>query len=112
TLEDFRVTGYVEYGTATLETLAQVCLQSGDAVEATLLMGGVDNVRLTLGIPRQPRHRAAWDACVDAARRVLGDADFRSAWAEGVSWDFGSVVDHCLGNQPLSRQRPQGTPAK
>jgi predicted ATPase/DNA-binding SARP family transcriptional activator len=97
TLEAFRDMGAVEYGMVTLETLAEVSLRAGNAAEATRLMGGVNSMRLAVGIPRQPRHQDAWGAGTAGARRALGDADFAAAWGEGTTWDFESAVDRVSG---------------
>jgi predicted ATPase len=96
-VKEFRNQGNVEYGMMALEGLAEVALRSGDAAEAARLIGALEGIRRTVGIPRQPRYQAAWQACGAQARDVLGDAVFEANRAEGDAWDLEQAVGRVTG---------------
>lgn len=44
-----------------------------------------------------PVERREYDACVEVARRVLGDAEFESAWSVGQAMSSNQVIDEFVG---------------
>jgi predicted ATPase len=84
-----------------LAGLATVAAGSGDAVRATRLLGAVAASKE--GPPVIPAHRAEYERSVAAARKVLGEAAWETAWAEGRRMPLDDAVGYALGGITGSR---------
>ncbi|MEU4216076.1 adenylate/guanylate cyclase domain-containing protein [Actinoplanes sp. NPDC026623] len=73
--------------------IAVRCAVGGDPVTATVLFGGAESVR---GARRAAQFGAFWSAQQIALRRMLGDAAFDVAYAEGAEKGFGRAVAAAL----------------
>jgi predicted ATPase len=77
-----------------LAGLATVAAGSGDAVRATRLLGAVAASKE--GPPVIPAHRAEYERSVAAARKVLGEAAWETAWAEGRGMSLEDAVAYAI----------------
>jgi predicted ATPase/class 3 adenylate cyclase len=66
-----------------LESLAFVALNAGQAARAARLCGAASGLRDAIGAPVEPVERPGYDDLLDATRALLGDTSFDSAWAAG-----------------------------
>jgi predicted ATPase len=76
-----------------LDGLAGLALLSGDARTAARLCGSADAVRAALGVAVWPMLRPLLAQLADGVRAALGDAEDRTARAEGAAEDPWTVLD-------------------
>ena len=77
--------GYIRGGSSyTIDAIAEIAAEEGEAVLATRLYGGVQGVRDATGAPIVPMLIPRHDAYIAKLRRDLGDDVFEREWATGV----------------------------
>ncbi|MEY2568887.1 MAG: hypothetical protein QOE35_3416 [Actinomycetota bacterium] len=89
-----------------LEALGCILVEREDHAEGTRLLGAAARARADSGLVRWPSLDAAHADAEDAARRVLGDEQFRQAWASGQACDLPEAVA-----QATRGRGPRGRPA-
>jgi tetratricopeptide (TPR) repeat protein len=92
----YRDTNSAEGIAWSLERLAVVEAQRGDAGRAAQLLGAASAARDALGIPRARWDQADWDQAAATARAALGPEAFAAAWAEGEAVPLEQVVEAAL----------------
>ena len=75
-----------------LERLAVVVGTQGEHVWATCLLSVGESLRKKCGTPATPAERSDFEPVITAARTILGEKAFVSAWAEGHSMTFDQVL--------------------
>jgi predicted ATPase/class 3 adenylate cyclase/DNA-binding CsgD family transcriptional regulator len=95
----------------TLEGLAAVAMEQGEASWAARLLAAAVALRDSLGTPLPPVSRADYERALAAARAQLGEQAFAVAWAEGQSmtWEQ-ALVDR--GAVTIPRETHPTPPAK
>jgi len=66
----------------TLEGLAQVILQEGNATEAVIFMSGAAALRAQMGTPVRPIDMPGLEQTLATARNLLGEETFAPIWSE------------------------------
>jgi predicted ATPase/class 3 adenylate cyclase len=79
----FRKMGNQSMITHCLASLAIVAIAQGQRSWGVRLLGAVETVRETRGIPRPPIMQGAYEQSLARARSGLGEEAFASVWAEG-----------------------------
>jgi tetratricopeptide (TPR) repeat protein len=69
--------------TYTLEGCAATLVSKGECAQAARLYGAAASIRERLGTPLERSKLAANQADLEAARRLIGEAAFETAWHEG-----------------------------
>ncbi len=68
---------------ASLEGLAALEIEQGTPYRAAQLYGAAEALREAIGVPVYPVYRDSYERAVTQTRAMLGEQDFRAAWAEG-----------------------------
>lgn len=92
----------------TLEGLALVTAAQGLAERSIRLFAAAAALRRRIGAPQTAARQAEMDAGLATARRLLSDAAYPVAWAEGGAWDLDQAVGYALADypQPPDAARP------
>jgi hypothetical protein len=69
-----------------------------DARCATVLLGGADALRRTIGAPMRSEEKVARAKVVDATSAELGTTAFNIAWQDGRSMSVDSLVASAMGS--------------
>lgn len=88
-----------------LECLAILAASAGANREAGRLFGAADAVRGRTGYVRFKIYDAAYDTSVAALRKVMGENDFRAAWAEGAALSIEEAIAYAQRGRG-ERKRP------
>jgi predicted ATPase len=83
-----------------LEEVARATLAASDAAGATRQCATASMWREAMGAPLPPYRRATYEATLDAARRVLGETAFASAWLDGQALSPQQAVGTTLAMRP------------
>lgn len=100
--------GYQLTLTDTIVGLADVATASGDPLRAARLLGGVERLAESLGVPRL-EHGALHRNAVAATRSQLDEAAFVAAWEAGRSLSTGEILADAEAVSPGPRN---GTPVR
>ncbi len=68
-----------------LEGLGALASIQGEPTQAVRLYAAAEAIRQTIGAPRPPRKRTAYERDLARLRLELGEDDFARAWAEGLT---------------------------
>jgi predicted ATPase/DNA-binding CsgD family transcriptional regulator len=94
------------------ECLAGLVGTLADAAGAARVCAASARLLEQIGAPLAPADQAALDRDTTAVRRRLGDAAWRSAWAEGQALSTDEAVALALADEPSpTRARPEQGPA-
>ena len=88
-----------------LECLAGLANDASSHLEAARLIGAADAMHQRIGLVRFVIHQAGHEASVAALRDVMGEDDFRSAWAEGVALSTEEAIAYAQRGRG-ERKRP------
>ena len=86
-----------------IEDHAGLCASLGSALEAARIYGAAAAARERLVLRRSARSVKDWEAAVATARAALGDRVFKSAWAEGQTWQLDMAVRRALAPEIARR---------
>ncbi|WP_310773465.1 LuxR C-terminal-related transcriptional regulator [Mycobacterium sp. Z3061] len=89
----------------TLECLARLAADEGNAAYAARLLGAAHGIRQRKGHARYPMYQAGYEAAVAAVREVLGDSAFGDAWAEGAALSIEEAIAYAQRGRG-ERKRP------
>jgi tetratricopeptide (TPR) repeat protein len=81
---------------ACLVGLAVLAVSDEDPVYAVRLLGAVEALRETSGIPLSPADRAEYERAITTARAALDHAAFTAAWSEGRAMTLTAATEHAL----------------
>lgn len=84
-----------------LDALARLAAEAGDAEEAARLCGAGESARSAMGYPRHQVDRRTHEEMIKAVRAAVEEARFRAAWEEGAAADLDVLV--------AARTRGRGT---
>jgi len=82
-----------------LELLAALSAADGSAVLAVRLLAAAEEQRRRVGYPLPPVEEPAMAAALGATRSALGDADFATAWSEGVTMTLEEAATSVVENR-------------
>ncbi|MGB7870572.1 MAG: response regulator transcription factor, partial [Mycobacterium sp.] len=89
----------------TLECLATLAGDAGSHREAARLFGAAAAIRQRMGLVRLKVWDAGYEASVAALRNAMGEADFESAWAEGIALSTDEAIAYAQRGRG-QRKRP------
>jgi predicted ATPase/DNA-binding CsgD family transcriptional regulator len=89
----------------TLECLATLAGDAGSHREAARLFGAAAAIRQRMGLVRLRVWDAGYEASVAALRNAMGEADFESAWAEGIALSTDEAIAYAQRGRG-QRKRP------
>ncbi|MFV8319889.1 LuxR C-terminal-related transcriptional regulator [Mycobacterium sp. 23] len=89
----------------TLECLARLAADEGNAAYAARLLGAVHGIRQRKGHARYPMYQAGYQAAVAAVREALGDNAFEDAWADGAALSIEEAIGYAQRGRG-ERKRP------
>jgi tetratricopeptide (TPR) repeat protein len=92
-LDRFERLGDRQYLAMGLEGLASVFLLETDGVRAATLFGAADALREVVAAPVKPADRVEYGDWIEAARAMLGDRAFTSAWLVGRAMPLEGALD-------------------
>jgi predicted ATPase/DNA-binding CsgD family transcriptional regulator len=87
-----------------LEALAGLAIDRGDAATAARLFGAAWSIRQGSGHPRPPGQGHGYDADLAAAREQLSRDDFDAAWSEGAAQAPQQAVDYVVRSRGTRRR--------
>ena len=79
-----------------LSGFAGVAVEEGQPERAARLLGAVEFLLGTIGIPLDYADKVELESRVQAARAAAGDAAFATAWAEGRAMTLEQAIDYAL----------------
>jgi hypothetical protein len=80
-----------------LEALANLTAKENQTEQAVVLWGAAEALRQKIGYPRFPNERETYDCAVAAARQLLGEEAFSTAWTHGGSMPLEQAIAYALG---------------
>ncbi|WP_371934999.1 LuxR C-terminal-related transcriptional regulator [Mycobacterium sp. TY813] len=89
----------------TLECLARLAADEGNAAYAARLLGAAHGMRQCKGHARYPMYQAGYQAAVATVREALGDNAFEDAWAEGAALSIEEAIAYAQRGRG-ERKRP------
>jgi predicted ATPase/transcriptional regulator with XRE-family HTH domain len=75
-----------------VEGLAEIAAARGHAHQAAQLLGAIEALRGSVGLPRPPHTRAAHDGALDVTRETLSAQAFDAAWEEGAALSLEQAI--------------------
>lgn len=100
--------GGTRHAVECLENLAPVLTLRDQPALSAQFLSDADALRATLGVPRPPRRRAAYELSVAQARQALGAAGYADAWATGQAISLDRLIDRVLA-MPAPMAAAEGT---
>jgi len=92
-----------------VESLAIAAAVRGDSTRAARLFGAGETLRRAVGASVQEFYRVDYERGVAAAREDLGEAEWRSAFADGREMEPEAAISYALGEgEPPFREEPPG----
>ncbi|MCW2938672.1 MAG: transcriptional regulator, LuxR family [Actinomycetia bacterium] len=99
---------------ASIDILAGVAVALGDGYRAARLLGAAQEAWQSIGTPQagSPELLAARAGCEGAARALVGDTDYDTAFRQGLRLDLHTAIAYALGEEKdLPPAEPAGKPA-
>ncbi|HXA59670.1 MAG TPA: LuxR C-terminal-related transcriptional regulator [Streptosporangiaceae bacterium] len=99
---------------ASIDVLAGVAVALGDGYRAARLLGAAQEAWQSIGTPQAglPELLAARAGCEGAARALVGDTDYDTAFRQGLRLDLHTAIAYALGEEKdLPPAEPPGKPA-